>query len=190
MTRMYIQPSFIDSCSSHGEWSGNNGQYRGDKSAEISTFINGKANVKGFSDEAIERNKAKAKSKSVTDSILLAERNMNRLEDMSSQLEQEYMSKAIDTETYVYARKTLDARLEKAWLRIEKERVKLGLNNFSDVLTEEHCSSTLNTSKQNVVLHRVFDGVSHENSVLHVLMLVHSFYTKLKRIYRVIKNDH
>lgn len=183
MTRMYIQPSFVDSCSSHGEWSGGNGQYRGDKSQDISTFVNGKANVKAFSDEAIERNKAKVKPKSVTDSILLSERNMNRLEHMSAQLEQEYMSQAIDTETYVYARKTLDKRLEKAFIRLAKDR-----NWSHNTDTEEEGLNTPQNRVEKVVLHRVFDGISHENTFLHVAMLVAKIVIKLKLIYGVIKS--
>ena len=183
MTRMYIQPSWTDAASDHSQWSGGNGQYRGDKSQEISTFVNCKANVKAFSDEAIERNKAKAKPKSVTDSILLSERHMNRLEDMSAQLEQEYMSQAIDTETYVYARKTLDVRLEKAFIRLAKDR-----NWSHNEDTEEESLNTDQNRVEKVVLHRVFDGVSHDNTFLHIAMLVAKIVIKLKLIYGVIKS--
>lgn len=63
MTRLYIQPSFVDSCSEHGLWSGGNDQYRGDKSKDISTFDkNGRARIEAFSDEAIEKLKPKTKT--------------------------------------------------------------------------------------------------------------------------------
>jgi len=184
MTRMYIQPSFVDSCSSHGEWSGNNGQYRGDKSAEISTFINGRANVKAFSDEAIERNKAKVKPMSVTNSILLADRHLNRLEDMSAKLEEEYLSGEISSEIYAYARKTLDMRLEKAWRRVEKEKFSL-----FESLTEEKPSAILKTSKESRVVSGVLKGVSHDNCVVATMVAVSNLITKCVSIYRVIKEN-
>lgn len=144
----------------------------------------GNANTALYSeDESKPAVKEPIKKKSVTDSILLADRHLNRLEDMSSKLEEEYLSGVIDTEMYAYARKTLDVRLEKAWRRVEKEKFSL----FPS-LTEEECSSTLNTSKQNVVLHRVFDGVSHDNCIMATMVAVHSFLIKLKRIYGVIKS--
>lgn len=55
---MYIQPSWIDAASDHPEWSGGNGQYRGDRSADIATFDrNGRARVEAFSDDAVETRK-------------------------------------------------------------------------------------------------------------------------------------
>lgn len=183
MTRLYIQPSWTDAASDHSEWSGGNGQYRGDKSQDISTFVNGKANVKAFSDDAIERNKAKTKPKSITNSILLAERNMNRLEDMSQALEQEYMSQAIDTETYVYARKTLDKRLEKAFIRLAKDR-----NWSHNTDTEEESLNTPQNRVEKVVLHRVFDGLSEGNVFLGPIVAVSKMIVKLKLIYGVIKS--
>src|SRR5690348_7340244 len=58
----------------------------------------GNANTALYSEEETKPN---VKKKSITDSILLADRHLNRLEDMSAKLEEEYLSKAIDTEMYV-----------------------------------------------------------------------------------------
>lgn len=123
------------------------------------------------------------KKKSVTDSILLADRHLNRLEDMSSKLEEEYLCGFIDTEMYVYARKTLDVHLEKAWKRVEKEKFSL-----FPVLTEEECSSTLKTSSKKVEIHRIFKGVSHDNMFLGILVAVSDLVVKFKRICEVIRN--
>ncbi len=84
MTRMYIQPSWIDSASDHSEWSGGNGQYRGDKSTDIATFDKqGRARVGAFSDEAIEARKPKKKSSLKKSAILTLKLSLHSLKRTS-----------------------------------------------------------------------------------------------------------
>ena len=85
MTRMYIQPSFIDSCADHLEWSGGNGQYRGDRSADIATFDrNGRARVEAFSDDAIETRKNARKTSVPLKSRILPQ--AARLEKLTAEI--------------------------------------------------------------------------------------------------------
>lgn len=109
MTRMYIQPSFLDSCSDHGEWSGGNDQYRGDRSVDFSTFDSkGRARVEAFSDEALEANKAKRKtSVSLKDRILPQARRVSTLTSQLVELEQAYKSGEYDINEYSVLRDIL-----------------------------------------------------------------------------------
>jgi hypothetical protein len=116
MTRLYIQPSWIDSCSDHGEWSGGNDQYRGDKSIEaVPTYINGKPNVKAFSDEAIEARKEKRKTSVPLKSRILPQ--LSRVEKLRSEileLETAYRAGEFSLEEYSVYRDVAFAKLQRA----------------------------------------------------------------------------
>lgn len=116
MTRMYIQPSFLDSCSDHGEWSGGNDQYRGDRSVDFSTFDSkGRARVEAFSDEALEANKAKRKtSVSLKDRILPQARRVSTLTSQLVELEQAYKSGEYDINEYSVLRDILIVKRNKS----------------------------------------------------------------------------
>lgn len=86
---------------------------------DIPTFVNGRPNIAAFA-EPEQKPKIK-KKKSVADSIDLAERHFQRLENMSKELDEEYFSGEIDEEHYQLLRYKLDVRLVKAWDRLCKE---------------------------------------------------------------------
>lgn len=96
----------------------------GNVSQDIPTFINGRPNIQAFA-EPISKPKAAVKKKSVLNSILLADRNYERLCGLSEQLDQELDEGQIDLESWAAARKNIDIRLEKAWQRVLKERPEL-----------------------------------------------------------------
>lgn len=98
----------------------------GNVSQDIPTFVHGRANVSAFAEPVAKPKKAPAKTKSVLSSILLADRNYERLCNLSQQLDDELDSgRLTDLQTYCAARKNLDARLTKAWERVCKERPEL-----------------------------------------------------------------
>ena len=115
MTRLYIQPSWIDSCSDHGEWSGGNDQYRGDKSIEaVPTYINGKPNVKAFSDESIEARKEKRKTSiPLADRILPQAKRVRVLTEQLYELEAERKA-GMDIHTYSQLRDVLICKRNRA----------------------------------------------------------------------------
>lgn len=121
MTRLYIQPSWIDSCSDHGEWSGGNDQYRGDKSIEaVPTYINGKPNVKAFSDEAIEARKEKRKTSiPLVDRVLPQQRRVRVLTEQLYELEAERKA-GMDLVTYSQLRDVLIVKRDRAELLLQK----------------------------------------------------------------------
>ena len=105
-----------------------NGQQCGERNVRSSEVVPlydqyGNANIKAFSDEALEaRKKPAAKpKKSVADSIDLAQRHFDRIEKLSEELDNEYFAGEIDEEYYNLLRYKLDVRLIKAWERLEKD---------------------------------------------------------------------
>ncbi len=89
---------------------------------EPEVWKNGMANIKAFGDP-VTKPKAPAKKKSAFESIMLADKNYERLCALSEQLDQELDAGHIpDFESYCAARKNIDKRLASAWLRVCKER--------------------------------------------------------------------
>lgn len=121
MTRMYIQPSFLDSCSDHGEWSGGNDQYRGDRSVDFSTFDkNGRARVEAFSDAALEANKERRKtSVPLIDRVLPQQRRVRVLTEQLYELEAERKA-GLDLVTYSQLRDVLIVKRDRAEVLLQK----------------------------------------------------------------------
>lgn len=124
MTRMYIQPSFINSCSDHGEWSGGNDQYRGDKSADIATFDKqGRARVGAFSDEAIEARKPKKKSSlTIQQKILPQASRVQRLTEQMRELVLEYQKGNIGIDEYSILLSVISSKRAKAEILLAKAK--------------------------------------------------------------------
>lgn len=122
MTRMYIQPSWIDAASEHSEWSGGNGQYRGDKSADIATFDrNGRARVEAFSDDAIETRKNARKTSVPLKSRILPQ--FARLEKLTAEiieLEQAYRKGEFTPEEYTLLRSVAFKKRDRAQVLLNK----------------------------------------------------------------------
>lgn len=116
MTRLYIQPSWIDSCSDHGEWSGGNDQYRGDKSIEaVPTYINGRPNVRAFSDEAIEARKEKRKTSiPLKQRILPQAARLDKLQAEIVELENAYRNGEFSPQEYTLLREVAFAKKARA----------------------------------------------------------------------------
>ena len=115
LTRLYIQPSFLNSCEEHGLWSGGNDQYRGDRSVDFSTFDkNGRARVEAFSDAALEANKEKRKTSTpLVDRILPQQRRVRVLTEQLIELEAERKA-GMDIHTYSKLRDILIVKRDRA----------------------------------------------------------------------------
>lgn len=114
MTRLYIQPSFLNSCEEHGLWSGGNDQYRGDRSVDLATFDkNGRARVEAFSDAAIEALKKKKTSVPLVDRILPQQRRIRLLTEQLYELEAERKA-GMDIHTYSQLRDVLICKRNRA----------------------------------------------------------------------------
>ena len=122
MTRMYIQPSWIDAASDHTEWSGGNGQYRGDRSADIATFDrNGRARVEAFSDEAIEtRKNARKTSVPLKSRILPQAARLEKLTAEIIELEESYHKGEFTPEEYTLLRSVAFAKRDRAQILLDK----------------------------------------------------------------------
>ena len=93
----------------------------GNVDQQIPTFINGRANVAAFA-EPVTKTKAPAKKKSAFESIMLADRNYERLSGLSEALDLQLDNGELSLEDWAAARKNIDKRLAAGWLRVCKER--------------------------------------------------------------------
>lgn len=121
MTRVYIQPSWINAAEDHSEWSGGNDQYRGDRSIDISTFDkNGRARVEAFSDEAIQSRRDKKKtSVPLVDRVLPQQRRVRVLTEQLYELEAERKN-GMDIHTYSQLRDILVCKRDRAEVLLKK----------------------------------------------------------------------
>lgn len=122
MTRLYIQPSWINSAEDHNEWSGGNDQYRGDRSIDVSTFDkNGRARVEAFSDEAIASIREKRKTSTpLPDRILPQMKRVNTLTHQLIELEQAYKSGEMSIQEYSLLRDVLCQKRDRAEVLYKK----------------------------------------------------------------------
>lgn len=122
MTRMYIQPSWIDAASDHAEWSGGNGHYRGDRSAEIATFDrNGRARVEAFSDDAIEtRKNARKTSVPLKSRILPQAVRLEKLTAEIIELEESYRKGEFTPAEYTLLRSVAFKKRDRAQVLLNK----------------------------------------------------------------------
>lgn len=129
---------------------------------EPETWVNGKANIAAFA-EPEQKPKVK-KKKSVADSIDLAQRHFDRIEQLSIDLDEEYFAGEIDDERYELLRYKLDKRLIKAWKRLEKDS--LPAWHAEDIRWENAQKSRVankRTSIECVITNTVFDSLSEDN---------------------------
>lgn len=121
MTRLYIQPSFLNSCEEHGLWSGGNDQYRGDHSVDVATFDrNGRARIEAFSDQSIDSLKKRKTSIPLSDRILPQKKRLNTLRDQLIELETEYKTTQMSIEEYSTLRDILMVKISRAKVLYKK----------------------------------------------------------------------
>lgn len=114
MTRLYIQPSWINSAEDHTMWSGGNDQYRGDRSVDVATFDSkGRARMEAFSDSAIESLKKRKTSIPLADRILPQAKRVRLLTEQLYELEAERKN-GMDVHTYSQLRDILICKRNRA----------------------------------------------------------------------------
>lgn len=175
MTRLYVQPSWLNAAEDHNEWSGGNDQYRGDRSIDVSTFDkNGRARVEAFSDDAIASIKEKRKTSiPLRDRILPQMKRVNTLTDQLIELEQTYKSGQMSIEEYSMLRNVLCQKRDRA-----TELYKLAINKGnarnqsavdsieSDAENDDQASLT---PQQEIVTNTFLDELSPHNSLKLIL---------------------
>lgn len=149
MTRLYIQPSWINSAEDHDMWSGGNDQYRGDRSVDVSTFDkNGRARMEAFSDQAIDALKEKRKTSiPLVDRILPQMKRVNTLTDQLIELESEYKSGNMSINQYSLLRNVLITKRDRA---IELYNRAISLSKVSTTSHTDSSSEAQEVSEENV----------------------------------------
>lgn len=135
----------------------------------------------------IVNSKAPKKAKkevSLRDSILLANRHLDRLEKLSERLESEYLDGDVSHADYILMRKNLDKRLERAWKRVEKENF---YEDEEESLTD-HPEQAINI-KRNTDSLGIFESLSPDNSFRRAYILLKNFRVKLGKILLILSED-
>ena len=159
---------------------------------DIPTYVNGRPNIQAFA-EPVTKPKAPAKKKSAFESIMLADKNYERLCALSEQLDQEFDAGHIpDFESYCAARKNIDKRLASAWLRVCKERnwnesgesldnsLDSGLSFSLEDIQEVRDIGEKQRVKRELTGNEVFDSLSQNNVFL-------GLFIKVKKIMKIMK---
>jgi len=147
MTRLYIQPSFLNSCEEHGLWSGGNDQYRGDRSVDFSTFDkNGRARVEAFSDAALEANKEKRKTSIPLKTRILPQASrVDKLRSEAIELEAAFKAGEFNAEEYTLLRSVAFRKLHRAEELLKKAITPVQKEEETDEdEAETHYSSNVN----------------------------------------------
>jgi len=169
MTRLYIQPSWINSAEDHNEWSGGNDQYRGDRSIDVSTFDkNGRARVEAFSDEAIASIKEKRNTSiPLRDRILPQMKRVNTLTDQLIELEQAYKSGEMSIQEYSLLRDVLFQKRDRAEVLYKKAINTAKSRNESAVDSVESDTQNndepLSVHREEIVTGTFLDDLSCDN---------------------------
>lgn len=199
MSRYFMVQSWVGSHENEPDYNGNQCGERNVRSSEVAPLYDqyGNANIKAFSDEAL-RKKVQAKPKlSAFDKVCTADRSYEKLCTLSEELDQQLDSKQIDWDDYIYARKQLDKKLERAWGAVCRNR---GWEGQEELLEPEQYPSkglelTLDfeakTQRQydysaipnNSVFAELQDGNSFKIIYIHVLTAVN----KASRLWNVSK---
>ena len=153
MTRLYIQPSWINSAEEHNAWSGGNDQYRGDRSIDVSTFDkNGRARVEAFSDDAIASIKEKRKTSiPLRERIIPQMKRVNTLTDQIIELENAYKSGEMSQAEYTMLRSVLYMKRDRA---IELYKKAINVAQSRNESAEDSVESDVQNDNKAVPAHR------------------------------------
>lgn len=158
MTRLYIQPSFLNSCEEHGLWSGGNDQYRGDRSVDLATFDkNGRARVEAFSDSAIESLKKRKTSVPLIDRVLPQQRRVRVLTEQLYELEAERKA-GMDIHTYSQLRDVLICKRNRAEV-LYRKAISVKAPSYDDD-SDYPCEDTAQTREETYKVSGVYASES------------------------------
>lgn len=195
MSRVYIQPSWVDACSDHLEWSGQSPDDRKRKSH----MIGDKANLSAY-DEPGQKKKA-VKKKSAFEQICLADRNYSRLEQLSQKLDEELEQGVLSFEDWTYARKQMDRRLDRAWCRVanlrgwdvrekDDEIYSLCLEEMEEKHQQKRMQNDIDNQQEQGLSfdHDLIDSLSNENFFKKPLQKLLTAKEKMAKILEIIKS--
>lgn len=108
----------------------------GNVDQNVPTFINGRANIAGFSDP-VSKPKQTKPSPTAFEKICTSDRTYEKLCNLSEELDQQLDAKQIDWNDHIYARKQLDTKLDRAWKNVCKNR------GWNELLEPSECYPTV-----------------------------------------------
>ena len=155
----------------------------------------GMANLKRYGDPVTPVTKAPAKPKlTAFDKICTADRTYSRFSALSEELDNQLECGEIDIESWAYARKQLDKKLEKAWSAVCRLRnwnesgesldnhLDSGLSFSLEDIQEARDIGEKQSVKRELVGNELFDSLSETNSFLKLFVL----YKKCVKFIKVL----
>lgn len=109
MSRLYIQPSWVDACSDHAEWSGTSPDDR----KRSSHMVGNKANLEAYKD--VPEPSKKAPAKSIKEQIIPQARTLEKLDDQELALHKAFSKREISEEDYLQCVNALTLKRERAF---------------------------------------------------------------------------
>ena len=153
----------------------------------------GMANLKRYGDPVSTVTKTPTKPKlTAFDKICTADRTYSRLSALSEELDNQLEGGEIDLESWAYARKQLDKKLEKAWSAVCRLRnwnesgepldnhLDSGLSFSLDDIQEARDIGEKQRVKRELTGNQVFDSLSQNNVFL-------GLFIKVKKIMKIMK---
>ena len=148
----------------------------------------GMANLKRYGDPVEQKPKVQTKPKlSAFDKVCTADRSYEKLCTLSEELDQQLDTKQISWDDYIYARKQLDKKLERAWGAVCRNR---GWTNDNEELqtysldTKAHIehSRVLTIDYSILPSNSVFSSLKDENFFKQCACLVLTSYKALSKL--------
>lgn len=196
MSRYFIVQSWVGSHENEPDYNGNQCGERNVRSSEVVPLYDqyGNANIQAFSDEALlAKKKAQTKPKlSAFDKVCTTDRSYEKLCALSEELDNQLDLGEIDLESWAYARKQLDKKLERSWEAVK--RLRGWTNDNEPVLpcAEEftldiEASKGLSVDLSIIPKESVFSNLSDGNSFKIFYAQVLTVVNKVSRLWNVSK---
>lgn len=139
MSRLYIQPSWVDACSDHTEWSGQSPDDR----KRSSHMIGNKANLEAY--KGVEETNSKAKAapkKNIKEQIIPASATLDKLDTQEKELYKAFEAEEISLEDFEQCIHALEIKRSRAWRSYVKHA---GISEENDypVYTDQEIKNTV-----------------------------------------------
>ena len=143
----------------------------------------GMANLKRYGDPVEQKPKTQTKSKlTAFDKVCTADRSYEKLCDLSEELDNQLDLGEIDLESWSYARKQLDKKLERAWGTVCRNR---GWDDQPEACTEQRRGFRIDYSVLSA--DSVFSGLKDENLFKIGYTICLTVVNKLTKLWNVSK---
>lgn len=145
MSRIYIQPSWVDACSDHNEWSGQSPDDR----KRPSHFIGTSANIAAYAEKEEPK---KAKEAVKADLRTLPEKRLDSLDLKRSKMDKALASGELSRERYNILLAEWTLQYERAMKRLDKQEGVAHLDDENDFSDEIYAENKVKSLKKDLTV--------------------------------------